>query len=183
MRLARDCPSAKWLPARHHFALTRLIVYVCGRFLETAPTEVDRKLLVIDGDQSAEEIYGASLWIFITTACYIGATLPLPFGAAAALSFPLASFAVQIPTYVGGLIIRPLWNAARGTKGENNIKLNFIMLMVILSLASSYFATTASPVRWVAYFFLAVLMLNAAASLIMLALRDSVRELERRCEI
>jgi len=168
MKIVRDCPAARWLPSRHRFALSRLIAFIRLRVEDSRPrlSGVDHVILVIDRDQSAIEHYAVSTWIFVTIVCYIAAILPLPIGVAAAAALPLAAVAVQIPFYTGA-----------------GLKVNSVLTMVLMIMASFYFGVTASPVRYVAWFFLAVIVFNAVAWLIMIIIRDSVRELEQRCGI
>jgi hypothetical protein len=168
MRVVRDCPAAKWLPSRHRFALARLIAFVRLRVEGSRPrlSDVDHLVLVIDRDQSAIEHYAVSTWIFITIVSYIAASLPLPIGIAVVAALPLAAVAVQIPFYTGA-----------------GVKVNAVLTIVLLITASSYFGAGHSPVRYVSWFFFAVIVLNAAAWLIMIMLRDSVRNLEQRCGI
>ncbi len=168
MKVVRDCPAARWLPSRHRFALARLIAFVRLRVEVSRPrlSDVDHVVMVIDRDQSAIEHYVVSTWIFLTIVCYIAAILPLPIGFAVAAAIPLAAVAVQVPIYAGA-----------GAKG------NAVLIMVLLIMASSHFGTANSPVRYVSWFFFAVIVFNAVAWLIMILLRDSVRQREQRCGI
>ena len=54
-------------------------------------------------------------------------------------------------------------------------------LFGLMIIASAWFAMQSGLVRYVAWFFLAVVLLNAIAWVAMIALRNSVRELEQRC--
>jgi hypothetical protein len=54
-------------------------------------------------------------------------------------------------------------------------------LFGLMIIASAWFAMQPALVRYVAWFFLAVVAVNAIAWLVMIALRNSVRELEQRC--
>ncbi|HEY8131541.1 MAG TPA: hypothetical protein VII12_06580 [Thermoanaerobaculia bacterium] len=168
MKALRDCPAARWLPSRHRFALARLIAFLRLRAEASRPrpADVDHEILVIDRDQTAIEHYAVSAWIFLTIVCYIAAMLPLPMGVAFVAALPLSGVAVQIPTYTF---------AGR--------KVNSVLTMVLMIVASSYFGMAASPVRYVAWFFFAVIAFNAAAWLIMMLMRDRVLELEQRCGI
>ena len=125
---------------------------------------VDQLLLVIDRDQSAWENFVLPAWFFLTTVCYIAAALPLPAALAAIAAIPLAALVVQVPLATGF-----------------GAKVNGALAIILLFVASSYFAVSESPVRYVAWFCLAVMILNAVAWLVMRILRDDVRELERKC--
>jgi hypothetical protein len=168
MKILRECPAAKWLPSRHHFALARLVAFVIAR--RTSPIPGGHVVLGIDGDQSAVENYAIAIWIFCTLVCFVAAALPLPIGVAILIAFPLAAMAIQLMIIVGGLLTR-------------SAKVNSVAIFVLMIVASSYFAATASPIRYVAWFFFVVIGLNAAAWLIMAMFRQSVRELEQRCGI
>jgi hypothetical protein len=165
MKIVRDCPPATRLPARHHFALTRLIA-----FLWPSPREVavDRLILAIDPHQSAAENYAVSIWLFVTVTCYAASVLPLP------LAIPLASIAIQMPfPFLGSILTL--------AKIENNLKVNTLFFATLMLAASAYFGTLSSPVRFVAWIFFAVVTLNGLAWVAMFLMRDSVRELERQC--
>src|SRR5690349_14412809 len=104
MRMLRDCPAAKWLPSRHHFALTRMVAFVIAR--RTRSNLGDHVVLAIDGDQSAAENYAVSMWILFTLICYIAAVLPLYIGMAILVAIPLAAITIQLLIIVGGLLTR-----------------------------------------------------------------------------
>ncbi len=179
MKVIRDRPAAKWLPARHHFALMRVIALLGARYGGGEERDVDRLVLAIDHDQSALENYGVSIWIFVTVACYIASALPMSRSVAVILSIPLAAVAIQLPVYFA--IVVPLWNIATGSKIEYSVKLTSVLFMTLMFIASSYFSAMKSPVRYVGWFFFAVVTLNAAARLVLVLLRNRVRELEQQC--
>jgi len=198
VNVVHDRPAARWLPSRHHFALARLIallrVIPSAAERERSPSQLpgdlspssrigmtDRLVLAIERDQSAIEIYSVAVWIFLTVACYAGALLPVPIGWAFLAGLVIAGVVIQIPVYVAGGVLVPLWNAATGAKLEHNQKFNSIVFMTLLVIASSWFGTRPSPVRYVAWFFFLVLVLNAAAWAIMAALRGKARKLEHQC--
>jgi hypothetical protein len=168
MQVIRDRPAARWLPSRHRFALARLIALIRFRVEDSRPrlSNVDHILLVIDRDQSAIENYGVAIWILFTAVCYIAAILPLPIGLAFVVALPLAAVAVHSPMYTGA-----------------GLKVNSVLTMVLMIMASSYFGMAASPVRYVAWFFFVVIVCNCMAWVIMMMLRNRVRELEQRCGI
>ena len=168
MNAVRDCPDAKWFPSRYHFALARLIAFVRAHFPIRARTDVDHILLAIDDGQTAVEHYCVSIWLLVTATCYIAAVLP-PRWAAAAL--PLGAAAIQLTI------------ALIGTIGSgHHLRRNSLLLFGLMIIASAYFAIRNSPVRYVAWFFLGILILNSLAWLTMLALGNAVRRLEQRCE-
>jgi hypothetical protein len=160
----------KWLPSRHRFALMRLVGFLLSNRRPPVPRPLSPVIYVIDRDQSAIETYGLSIVYFTVTTCYIAALLP-PRAFLAAI--PLAFIAIQLPICVSGALILPKW--------RNNEATNSAMLMALIIAASLYFATRPSWVRFVAFAFLALVAANALAAAVMFALRDKVREQERRC--
>lgn len=181
MNVIRDNPAAQDLPSRRHFALARLFAFLSFDESRKMPEAIDRLMLPIDCDQSAAEIYTVAVWMFVTAACYFAAILPLPAGWSIAIAIVFTGIVIQFPLYLIGAVLVPLWNLAAGTKIENNQKLNSVAFMTLMVIASSYFGAIDSPARYVAWFFFAVLILNAAAWIVMALLRGKVREMEHRC--
>lgn len=169
MRFVRDDPAAQWLPARRHFALTRLMALIRGRFPTSPPADVDGFLFAIDRDQTTAEQYAISVWISLTASCYVAAFLPIRWMAVAPV---IAIFAIQVIIALLGLI---------GPLGENHLTRNSVTLFSLLIATSLYLAFQPTPFRYVAWSFLTVVVLNFLAFLVMLALRGQVRELEQRC--
>jgi hypothetical protein len=170
MNAVRDCPAAKWFPSRHRFALARMFAFVRSHFPLRTRTDVDHILMSIDRDQSALEQYAIAIWVFVTLTSYIAAVLPIRWIVVAPV---IAALAVQIVT---GSI------SAIGSVRANHLRRNSMALLGLMIVASAYFATQPGIIRYPAWFFLAVVILNAIAWLVMIAFRNSVRELERRCE-
>ena len=168
MTVVRDDPAARWLPSRHRFALARLIAFIIFLVEDSRPrlSNVDHLLLAIDRDQSAIENYFLSIWFIVMAVCYISAALPLPAVISFIVAVPLATIAMQIPMYVG-----------------TPMQVSSIGFMLSLFSASAYYAASTSPIRYVAWFSLALMLMNAIAWLVMIFLRHDVRELERRCGI
>jgi len=165
----RDCPAAKWFPSRHHFALARMFAFVRSQFPVRARTDVDHILTSFDRDQSALEQYAISIWIFVTSSCYIAAVLPTRWMVAAPV---IAALAAQVVTGSVSVI---------GSVRANHLRRNSMVLFGLMIIASAYFAMQPALVRYVAWSFLTVVVLNAIAWIAMIALRNSVRELEERC--
>ena len=140
-----DSPAARTLPARHHFALARLIAFLMHRFGPAPQMDVDHLLLPIDQYQSAVENYTVAVWFWLTAAGYLAAVLPLHPVLALVIAIPLAPFVLQIPLYLGAT---PL------------------VLMTLYFSATVYFATAAGPIHYVAWFALAVFATNAIAWII-----------------
>jgi len=175
VNVVRDRPEARWLPSRHHFALARLIAYAKLRGARESTKKTEHLVLAIDRDQTAAEMNGAAIWVFITTVCYIAAALPLIWPAAIVVAIPIAAIALQLPTVVIGPIVRMLIGDG------DHIKIISVIAMSLLVIASSYFAVSSSWARYVAWFFFAVLVINGTAAIVVWLLRGGIRAAEERC--
>jgi hypothetical protein len=175
VNVVADRPEARWLPSRHHFALTRLIAYARLRGARQVAKNAEHLILSIDHDQTAIEMHGTAIWIFITTVCYIAAALPLIWPAAIVVAVPLAAIVLQFPTVGIGPIVRALIGDG------DHIKIISVIAMSLLVIASSYFAVSASWARYAAWFFFAVLVMNGAAAVVVWLLRAAIRAEEERC--
>ena len=170
MTAYRDCPEARWFPSRYRFALPRLIAYVRSGFPTRPRADVDHIMLTIDRDQTVGEQYPISVWMLASVTCYVAAVLPVRWWPVA----PFIAIVLMQLTIVSVGIIGPLH--------ENHLHRTSMSLFGLMFIASAWFAMSKSPVRYVAWFFLGIAGLNAMAFLVMIALRKSVRQLERRCE-
>ncbi|HEU4886881.1 MAG TPA: hypothetical protein VFV49_03270, partial [Thermoanaerobaculia bacterium] len=112
------------------------------------------------------------LWLTLTLACYLAATLFADWHVAIALatSLPLAFVLLEVPAIVSALTV------ARFSR--NGIRVNGVVVMLLFAAASAYFAMRPTWVRFVAWQFLALLALNAIAAAIVFALRDAIAQLE-----
>jgi hypothetical protein len=167
----RDRDEARWLPSRHHFALAKLIGMIVMKPAPRAQSSI-RLIYAIDRDQSTLENYSIAMWLYVTGTAYLmAATHPIAW-----ILMPwIAGFVIHAPCFLIGWI-------AGLFGGHDNRKLNGLLTMGMMLIASSYFATTASPVRFIAWFFLGVVALNAVAAVVMWMLRGTAAAMERRCE-
>ena len=170
MNVVRDRPAARLLPSRHHFALTRLIAYVALLAARCEEREAGLALAINRG-QSAAEIYVAAVWIYATSVAYLAAALPWPWWTTIVPLAVVTPLLLQLPLFAIG------W--AMGDR--DNVRLQSTALMSILLMASSYFATLPSPVRYAAWLFLGLVALNALAAALLFVLRRAVRAAEERC--
>ncbi len=170
-----DRPMARWLPSRHRFALARLVAYVRLRFDKPAAGQPEQLILPIDRDQTVAEMYGVAVWVFVTTACYVAASLPFRLPSSIVLAIPLAAIAIHVPIVAGGPVVRLLMGDG------NHIKIISVITMGLLLMASSYAVTTASWARFVAWLFFAILVFNGAAAVVLRLLRGAVQAGEERC--
>ncbi|PYQ34849.1 MAG: hypothetical protein DMF57_05020 [Acidobacteria bacterium] len=171
MRFVQDCPEARLLPSRFHFALARLLAM--ARSYATPPRpDVDRIVYAIDRHQNAAEHYAVSIWVVFSA-------LPLKPAAAAAVSVILAPIVAQVPLVVVGVLVL-LFNRGRM---RDSVAINSAAGMTLLFLASAYFAQRRSPVRFVAWFFFVVVALNALAWVILTLMRKRIRQMETQCGI
>ena len=175
MNVVTDHPEARWLPSRHCFALAKLIAFTTLRGSRDIANNAEHLILPIDRDQTAIEMNGVAIWVFVTTACYIAAALPLIWPAAIVVAMPIAAIVLQFPTVIIGPIVRMLIGDG------NHIKIISVIAMSLLVIASSYFAVSNSWARYAAWFFFAVLIVNCAAAIVVLLLRGQIRAQEERC--
>ena len=170
MRLVRGRADARWLPSRHNFALFRL-----GAFFRLRRAEPEHRdgIMVIDRQQSATEPWLVMCWLIATLACYLAVTLFAQWHVAIAIatSLPLAFALLEVPAVISALTIAPFT--------QNGIRANGFAVMLSFTAASVHFATRPTWIRFVAWQFLALLALNAIASVIVFALRDAIARLER----
>ena len=180
MKLVRGRADARWFPSRHNFALFRLAAYLR---LRRARPEHDDGTLIIDRHQSATETWLVMSWVTLTFACYLASTLFVDWHIALALlvSLPLAIALLEVPAMISALTIAPALHSM--TQGRANaIRVNSIVVMLLFSVSSAYFAFHPTWVRFVAWQFLALLALNAIAAVIAFSLRGSIARLEANVE-
>ena len=176
MRVVRDRADARWFPSRHNLALFRLAAYLC---LRRAKPEHSGGILIIDRHQSAAETWLVMSWVTLTLACYLATTLFVDWHIALALpvSLPLAIVLLEVPAILSALTIAPLLHWIAGAR-TNGVRVNGVVIMLLFSAASAYFARHPSWIRFVAWQFLALLALNAIAAVIVFPLRHSIARLE-----
>jgi hypothetical protein len=183
VNFVRDRADLRWLPSRHHFALTRLVAYLVLR--SSRPRPAPGLALVVDRDQSQPEHYAMSIWATLTAGCYVVATLRswMPMWAAVLIAMVTIGLIVQIPLFTIGALVLPLWERLTGTREERHEKAISVAYMVLYLLASSYFVTRPGWVHYVAAFALLLFAVNAVAAVLMFLLRGAVRRLEQRCGV
>jgi hypothetical protein len=176
MNVVTDRPEARWLPSRHRFALARLVAYAKLRGARGVVTNhAEHLILPIDRDQTAAEMNGIAIWVFLTTVCYIASMLPLIWPAAIVVAIPIAAIALHLPIVVIGPIVRMLIGDG------DHVKIISVITMSLLVIASAYVAASSSWSRYVAWFFFAVLIVNAAAVVVVRLLRGEIVAAEERC--
>jgi len=139
--------NEKWRPARHHFALARLVAHVMWR--RPAPA-ADDTIYFVDRHQSAIENHAVAAWFLLSMTCFIAAALPLSLPLALVAAFPLAMLAIQIPIFITGLPF-------------SNPRLNSKFMMLCGAAAALYSALQPGWVRFAGWAFLGVIALNAIA--------------------
>ncbi|HEX7830809.1 MAG TPA: hypothetical protein VF787_14220, partial [Thermoanaerobaculia bacterium] len=129
-------------------------------------------------DQSAPELFGIGFWIVLTVACYMTSWmrgLALPW--ALLIALPLSFCATQLITLFTGLFVNAMRVVLR-TPGQNNIRINSFVVMLLLVAAAANFATHRTWVRFAAWQFLAAFTLNAVAAVIVYFLGGEIARLE-----
>jgi hypothetical protein len=168
VNIVRGRLDARWLPSRYNFALFRL--YGLARMRMTGPVPRD-VAMVADRHQSAGENFTVGAWATLTLAAYAAAVLSPSWGLALAIAaaLPVAILLMHLPIlFFGTVFIR------RG----NNLRLNSMILMTLLTCAAVHFARSPSWVRFAAWQFLALLSINGLAALVVLLLRGSIARAE-----
>jgi hypothetical protein len=176
VRVVRNRADARWFPSRHNFALFRLAAYL--RLRRARPEHRDG-IFVIDRHQSATETWLVMSWVTLTFACYLATTLFDDWHIAPALlvSLPLAVVLLEVPAILSALTIAPLFRSIAGDR-VNGFRVNGVVLMLLFSAVSAYFAQHPTWIRFVAWQFLVLLALNAIAAVIAFPLRHSMARLE-----
>lgn len=168
MRVIRGRADAREMPSRRTFAITRLLSLLRMRAAQPEPAEV---VLVVDRHQSAAENFTVGAWVTFTVTGFLAATLaqrwPLP--AAWIAAIPLALLLFHVPLAIVSVIF---------FRRTNNLRLNSIVLMTLVTVAAAHFARAQSWVRFVAWQFLAVLALNAVAAVLVMLLRGAIAKSE-----
>lgn len=168
MKVVRGRGEARWLPSRFHFALFRLFAYLR---LRSARPEVVDAAFAIDRHQSAFENFAVGTWTLLSLAAYVAWMLmprwPLPLVLVGAPV--IAVMLMQPPIIIVGVLL---------IRRQNNLRLNSVVLMSLLTAAAVYFARIEGWVRYAAWQFLGMLALNAVAAVIVMMLRGSMAELE-----
>jgi hypothetical protein len=175
LNVAVDRAEARLLPSRHRFALARLIAYL--RLLRRPPAgaQPEHLILAIDRDQTAIEMNCVAAWIMATTTCYVAALLPVVLPLSILAAIPIAAILIHVPIVPGGALLRLMLGDG------DHVKIVSVITMVLLLIASSYFATVATWPRFVACFFVAVFIVNSIAAVLLWLMRDRVRAAEERC--
>jgi hypothetical protein len=177
MKLLRGRAEMRAMPSRHHFALFRLFAYL--RLRNVRVSGKPDRVLSINRDQSAPELFGVGFWIVLTVACYMASwmsELALPL--ALVIAVPLSFCAIQLLTVLVGLLVNALQLVVARTAGRNNIGINSFVVMLLLVAAAGSLATHRTWVRFAAWQFLAALALNAVAAVIVYFLGGEIARLE-----
>jgi hypothetical protein len=177
MNVVIDRPEARSLPSRHRFALARLIAFVRLRSERPAADRPEHLVLPIDRDQSAVEVYTIAVWVFLTTASYFAASLPLPLLLAILAAIPLTFLALHVPVVGGGLALRLLLG------DKDHVSIISAGGMAMLLIWSLFVARSATWARYAAWFFLAVLAGNGVAKVILWLLNPRVQAAEDGCAL
>jgi hypothetical protein len=172
LKVVQQRPEARWLPSRYRFALAKIIAMIVLQRAPKETAELQRMSFTIDRDQSAAENFTVAMWMYLTSTAFVMAVTPRATWILAPLVTPLL---MQLPFYASGVI-------ASAFGSQDNRKLNSLVCMTVQMAAAAHFATAEEPVRYVAWFFLAVVALNVIASAAMWLMRGSVAAMERRCD-
>lgn len=174
-------PAARWLPSRSHFAFFRLIGFLASR--RACDQEPEPGVLAMNPEQNAIEHYSMSAFSMLTITWYLTLAFEhvIVVPAAVIVSLLLSPIVVQLPLYLVGGAILPLWRKVTGRGDANHLHIHSVMLMAIFFALAVIFAFRGGWTRWLAFVWLAAGCINAIAAVVMFFARHRVRELERRC--
>ena len=184
MKIERPQATVPWIPSRRHHALFRLAAYL--RMTRTSAERYvldETKVLAIDRDQSSVETYAVATLVWFTVASFFAEVMSarMHIAAAGALALPLAAIAINASIPFTGTCITPLLHAIGLPRGAHNINVTSTILLLVLTIAASWFALFDTWVRIPAWIFLGCLAANGAAAIVLFILRKRVREAEARC--
>jgi hypothetical protein len=137
-------------------------------------------MLMIDADQSAVECYSVSMWVWLTTSAYFAVELSKrwPLALAIVVALPLASLAMQVPLYAMGTLVLPAVQALARPRAIGLAAVNSAFTIALQVIAASFYALEQTWVRFVAWQFLGILLLNAIAAAFVFLLRGPITRLE-----
>ena len=189
MKMLRDNPAARWFPSRRRFGLGKLIAFValrrhCARpQLQSAPTggSPPHRVLAIDRDQDAMEIYSVAILRFAVTTCFVASFLPMPAPLAILLAVLLDPLLTLIPCFIIGSLFMPRWTAWRKGETVNFQSENGAFHMTLAIATSVGLVWRNGWARPVGALFLVIVMINALASIAVRILRTAIAQLEERC--
>jgi len=193
MKLVRD-HRAKWLPSRHHYALSKLIAFAVFRYGRAgggeqgpvdaagvppgasdpaAPPAVPasvRYAFAIDRNQSTPEAFTVAVLVLLTAMADVAALLPFRLWLSLPLAIILTPWLLQVPLYVAGI---PFGNS----------KFTSVFILTTVVIASAWVGAMQTPLRFVAWLFFAVLALNAVAWVPVRLLGRRMQALEQECGV
>lgn len=177
MRFIRGRAEGRWLPARHHFAVFRLIAFLR---LRRARHENDDVMLAVERHQSTFESLLVGFWIFGTAACYIAASLTSGWWIVPALivSFLLALMLMQLIFVPTAALLMSILRRVQNTDARDSVDLHSAFHITLLTLVSFRYAFHSGWTRYVAWQFLFCLVVNACAAIAMFLLRHEARALD-----
>ena len=166
MKVVRGRGEARWMPSRFTYALFRLFAYL--RLRLARPETVDAAFIV-DRHQSAVENFTIGIWTILSLSAYVlWLIIPRwPIGIALLGAPVIALLLMHVSIVAVGLLRR-----------ENNLRVNSVVLFAWLTAAALHFARVDGWVRYAAWQFLAVMVLNAMAALIVAMLRGRIAAAE-----
>lgn len=201
MKVIVNRPEAAVLPTRHHLALFRLAALVLfrmrsdGRRIAECISHEDagqpslaalRSVHVLNRDQSAVETFVLAIAAMVVVACYLVAMVtsrwqlhPVIVLLVSLLSPVLAVVVLQLPMYVFGGVVMPLWRRVSGSRNDDHVVAQTWLATGCILLASLYFARGATFARPIALVVLAFAIANAAAWLLLLGFRPYMERLEQ----
>ncbi len=174
-------PSAL-APSRYHLALSRL--YVVIRLSLRPPAPAPHPVLYsFHPGQSAAEVYGASLienlLMTLLLVGWVDHVHPLHWWELVLLAVPMliTSYSIQQMLYLPISLIMKRWGNPERT---DNHRLNSFSDKFMLTLGAAAAAVAGGWIRWVGLFWLALVLLDLIAWILLLLFRGQVKRIERQ---
>ncbi|HSP14456.1 MAG TPA: hypothetical protein VLV78_06875 [Thermoanaerobaculia bacterium] len=179
MRIVRDRRDARWLPSRFHFALFRLYAYF--RLRAAKPEPAPGLILSVDRHQSAAEHFLVAICIVFVATTYFAAlfetSMPTPLAYIVAVPASVVAFQGVI-VGVGVLLVAAQRIFRISDTAVTRIA-SAILMGLMIGVGVIVAAGDASG-RYIAWGFLILVAMNAAAAAVVFLLRAAIAEAERR---
>jgi hypothetical protein len=183
MNFARGHFEARWLPSRYDAAIFRLVAFarLSSALRRGLTPESDQVILFVDRNQSVAETYLTATWMTLTFAAFTTFVLSSSMSVwlALATAVPATLVLIEVPLYVSGLVLRPIWNRITGRRNVNGMHFTASVYLLLMLGLSLHFTRSEEWVRFVAWQFLGVVALNLAAVPLVHLLRSRIERAEQ----
>lgn len=190
IRLIPDQPFVRLFPSRRRFALSRLIAFAVLRVqcLRRPPQsqlpyagDQGRGVLAIDRDQDAIETYSVGILHTVVCTSFLAAQIPVALPLAVLLAALIEPPLVLLCCFITGGLIMPRWMAFRRQGNDHFAHANGVVLMALAAAASIWMVQQPRWLAPIGTIFLAIVILNACASVVVRLLSRTIDRWEQRC--